>query len=72
MPPNVPKERLAAVRKGFMALFTDPLFLAEANKIGMVIEPRDGAYVEALIARLRALPPPILAAAKLASGEAPH
>ena len=72
MPPKVPKERLAAVRQGFMALFADPQFLADANKIGMVIEPRDGAYIEALIARLRALPPTILAAAKLATGDAAH
>jgi tripartite-type tricarboxylate transporter receptor subunit TctC len=67
MPPNVPKERLAAVRRGFMELFEDAQFLAEANKIGMVIEPRDGAYVEALIARLHRVPPSILEAAKRAA-----
>jgi tripartite-type tricarboxylate transporter receptor subunit TctC len=68
MPPNVPRDRLIAVRQGFMAMFEDAAFLAEARKIGMVIEPRDGAFIDSLIARLRALPPTILAAAKLAAG----
>ncbi len=68
MPPNVPPERLAAFRRGFMDLFGDKDFLADARKIGMVIEPRDGAAIDALIARLRALPPKILTAAKEAAG----
>jgi tripartite-type tricarboxylate transporter receptor subunit TctC len=68
MPPNVPRDRLEAVRSGFMALFEDQLFLTEARKIGMVIEPQDGTYIEALIAKLRSLPPEILAAARQAAG----
>ncbi len=69
MPPEVPPDRVKAVRQAFMALFNDPLFLTDAQKIGMSIDPKEGEYIRKLVHELRALPPPIIAAAKAAAGE---
>jgi tripartite-type tricarboxylate transporter receptor subunit TctC len=69
MPPGVPEDRLAAVRRAFMALFEDPMFLADAAKSGMELDPKDGAYIQSMVARLRALPATVIAAAKAAAGE---
>jgi tripartite-type tricarboxylate transporter receptor subunit TctC len=69
MPPDVPADRVAAIRQAFMALFQDPLFMADAKKIGMAIDPKEGEYIQKLVHELRALPPNIIAAAKAAAGE---
>jgi tripartite-type tricarboxylate transporter receptor subunit TctC len=43
MPPNVPADRLAAMRKALAATFADPAFKAEAAKIGLIVNaPRTG------------------------------
>jgi tripartite-type tricarboxylate transporter receptor subunit TctC len=68
MPPGVPEERRAAMRKAFMALFEDPEFLADARRIGMSLDPRPGEYIDQLVHRLRAYPPGIMEAAKAAAG----
>lgn len=68
MPPGVPGERRAALRKAFMALFQDPEFLADARRIGMSLDPREGEYIEQLVNRLRASPPQVIEAAKAAAG----
>jgi tripartite-type tricarboxylate transporter receptor subunit TctC len=47
--PDVPPERLAALRKAFDATMVDPAFVADATKINAEIEPMDGATVQALI-----------------------
>jgi tripartite-type tricarboxylate transporter receptor subunit TctC len=64
LPPAVPPERLAAIRAAFLALFEDPLFLADAKTIGISVDPKSGEYIEHLVRELRALPPGIIAAAK--------
>lgn len=69
MPPDVPHDRVAAVREAFMALFKDEAFLADARKTGMVIDPRDGDTIDKTITRLRAMPPKVVAAARAAGGE---
>jgi tripartite-type tricarboxylate transporter receptor subunit TctC len=69
MPPEVPAARLQTLRQAFMALFEDPAFLAEANSLGMVIDPKDGEYIHKTVIDLRALPPNVIAAAKAAAGE---
>jgi hypothetical protein len=50
-----------------MALFQDPMFLADANRTGMSVDPKDGDYIQRLVERLRASPPEIIAAAKAAA-----
>jgi hypothetical protein len=68
MPPGVPEERRTAVRKAFLALFKDAEFLADARRIGMSLDPREGEYIEQLVSRLRAYPPRIIEAAMSAVG----
>jgi tripartite-type tricarboxylate transporter receptor subunit TctC len=68
MPPGVPEERRTAMRKAFMALFQDPEFLADARRIGMSLDPREGEEIEQLVDRLRASPPQIIEGAKVAAG----
>ena len=59
-PPNIPADRLAALREGFMATMKDAAFLAEAQKIGIEIDPVSGEQFEALIKRVAASPPEIV------------
>jgi tripartite-type tricarboxylate transporter receptor subunit TctC len=68
MPPGVPEERRTAVRKAFMALFKDAEFLADARRIGMSLDPKEGEYIEQLVNRLRSYPPRIIEAAMAAAG----
>jgi tripartite-type tricarboxylate transporter receptor subunit TctC len=67
LPPAVPADRLAAIRQGFMALFQDPQFLADARTAGISVDPRGGEAIEALARELRALPPRVIDAAKAAA-----
>lgn len=69
MPPDVPHDRVAAVRLAFMALFKDAPFLADARKSGMVVDPRDGDTIDKTIARLRSMPAKVVEAARAAGGE---
>ena len=43
-----------------MEALTDPATLAEADKIGLTIGPKDGEAVEALVKRLYASPPELI------------
>jgi tripartite-type tricarboxylate transporter receptor subunit TctC len=55
-PPGVPADRLAALRKAFMATMQDPAFLAEAEKIKLEIRPVSGEAVQKLVAEVYASP----------------
>jgi hypothetical protein len=57
-----------AIRHAFMALFQDPLFLADTKAAGMSIDPKSGEDIEKMVHELRALPPNIIAAARAAAG----
>jgi tripartite-type tricarboxylate transporter receptor subunit TctC len=54
--PEVPKDRVAALRKAFMAAMADPELLAEAKKLNIDIIPASGEEVQAEVARLFATP----------------
>jgi tripartite-type tricarboxylate transporter receptor subunit TctC len=69
MPPEVPSDRLTAVRRAFMAMFQDAAFLADARKAGVAIDPKGGDYIHDLVIRLRASPPSIIEAARSAAAE---
>jgi tripartite-type tricarboxylate transporter receptor subunit TctC len=56
-PPEMPAERLAVLRKAFMAALADPATLAEADKMGLTIGPKDGESVAALVKQLYAASP---------------
>lgn len=52
LPPGVPADRVAALRKSFDATMSDPAFLAEAKARSRDIEPIDGTKLAALVQRM--------------------
>lgn len=56
MPPNVPAERVTAIRRAFDATMKDKEFLAEAEKLKIEIDPLTGEQVAALIADIYKTP----------------
>src|SRR5262245_12571508 len=62
MPPDVPADRLAAVRKALVDTFADPAFRAEADKIGLLVNaPRTGQQLHEVVAAAYAAPSSIIA-----------
>ena len=62
MPPDVPADRLAAVRKALMDTFNDPAFQAEADKIGLIVNaPRTGQQLHDVVAAAYAAPSDVVA-----------
>ena len=68
MPPGTPPDRLDAVRAAFMATMTDAEFVKEARTSGLDIEPMPGADIAAILKRVYAMPPDIIAEARRAVG----
>jgi tripartite-type tricarboxylate transporter receptor subunit TctC len=66
LPPGVPADRVAALRKAFMAAFADPRLLAEAKKMNFDIEPMSGEDMQALVTNLYATPANVVEKAKQA------
>jgi tripartite-type tricarboxylate transporter receptor subunit TctC len=60
-PPELPADRLAALRKAMLETFKDPEFLAEAEKLKLEVDkPRSGEQVQAQIARVYEMPKSIV------------
>jgi tripartite-type tricarboxylate transporter receptor subunit TctC len=66
-PPNLPADRVAALRAAFMATMQDGDFLAEANKTELEINPVSGEEVDKLVRDVYATPADIIAKAKEAA-----
>jgi tripartite-type tricarboxylate transporter receptor subunit TctC len=64
--PGVPKDRLAALQKAFVAALQDPDLKAEAARAKLDLDYVDGPDCQALVAKLFATPPRILERAKQA------
>ena len=64
MPPGVPEDRAAALRKAFDETVKDPAFIADATKQRLEVTPVNGAEVERLIKRIYATPPTVVALAQ--------
>ena len=58
--PEVPADRVAALRSAYAATLKDPAFLAEARRLGMLLRPATGAEVEAQVAKVASTPKPVL------------
>jgi tripartite-type tricarboxylate transporter receptor subunit TctC len=63
-PPNLPAERVAALRTAFMDTMKDKDFLTEAEKTDLEINPVSGEDVEKLVKEIYATPADIVAKAK--------
>jgi tripartite-type tricarboxylate transporter receptor subunit TctC len=60
-PPNVPAERVAALRAAFAATMADMAFLAEGERIGLSLNaPRTGAQIQEVMERTYRSPPAVL------------
>ena len=55
-PPDVPQERLEALRRAFDAVVKDPAFRDEAIKLGYDIEPVGGAQLQAEVNQILSAP----------------
>ena len=56
-PPGTPKDRVAALRKAMLETAKDPAFVAEANKMGLDINPIPGEDVAKMFAQYMKTPP---------------
>jgi tripartite-type tricarboxylate transporter receptor subunit TctC len=54
--PDVPAERVAAMRRAFDATMADPAFLADASRMSLAIEPISGEQLTASVKRLMTVP----------------
>lgn len=69
-PPQVPKDREAALRNAFMATMKDPAFLAEAEKQKLEISPAPGAELAERVNKLYLTPANIVERAQAARKQA--
>ena len=56
LPPEVPAERVAALRRAFDATMRDPDFIADAAKLQLDVDPMTGEQVQALVGELSHTP----------------
>ena len=64
MPPDVPADRLAAVRKAFMSTARDPKFVAQMKKLRFNVSPVSGEEMQNIIIKIYKTPPEIVALTK--------
>ena len=64
MPPEVPKDRLEAMRRAFDKVMKDPEFLSEAKRRKLIIEPMTGERLQQIVNKVVAAPPNVVARAK--------
>ena len=55
-PPDVPADRVAALRRSFDAMMADPAFQAEAKSMGYALTLRKGEVLQTFVDRLMATP----------------
>lgn len=67
-PPQIPDDRLAALRRAFDSLMKDPIFLEDAKARGMALRPRSGEEMAKLVARLLDTPESVVARFKKVTG----
>jgi tripartite-type tricarboxylate transporter receptor subunit TctC len=61
LPPKVPTERVALVRKAFIETMRDPAYRADVIKGQLDYSPRDGDDIQATISSIASMPPAIIA-----------
>ena len=63
VPPGVPQDRIAALRKAFAATVKDPAYIAEIKKRNLDYNPAGHAELERIVAETLATPPAVIAQA---------
>jgi tripartite-type tricarboxylate transporter receptor subunit TctC len=71
LPPDVPADRVDALRRAFDATMKDPAFVADAAKLQFEVDPLTGEQVQALVAQLANTPREVVARVRTAL-EAPQ
>jgi tripartite-type tricarboxylate transporter receptor subunit TctC len=66
VPPNVPADRVAALRKAFDDTMKDPAYLDEAKKLKIDVDPLTGAELATLVEQISKTPPETVARVKAA------
>jgi hypothetical protein len=66
LPPDVPVERVKALRRAFDATMKDPAFLAEAQKLQLEVSPMTGEEMQALVGDLAGTPADVVERVKAA------
>lgn len=66
MAPDVPRERVLAMRAAFMEALRDPALIAEAQKLNLAVDPMSGEELEGRLKALYALPHPTIERARKA------
>lgn len=61
MPPDVPKDRVAALRKAFGDMLKDPAFHKDAERAKMFLRPATGEEVEAIVRNVVSAPKDVIA-----------
>jgi tripartite-type tricarboxylate transporter receptor subunit TctC len=54
--PQVPAERVAALRKAFLAMTQDPAFKAAADQLQIILNPMSGTDLQSMIVELGTYP----------------
>ena len=71
LPPGVPAERVAALRKAFVAALNDKALRAEADKMQLDVDPMAGDDLQTLVAGIYATPPHLVERARQALSAKP-
>jgi len=66
LPPGVPSDRVAALRRAFDETMTDPAFLADAARLQEEVRPASGAALATLVREVLATPKPTVERLKAA------
>ncbi len=67
--PEIPPERLAALRTAFNAAMKDPELLADAKRLNVDVIPNSGEEVQDLVAQMYATPADVVARVRKALGQ---
>jgi tripartite-type tricarboxylate transporter receptor subunit TctC len=68
-PPDVPQERVVALRQAFDRTMTDPEFIAEAKRQNLEVEPMTGDAIAILMKRVYASSPSVTVRARVIAEE---
>jgi tripartite-type tricarboxylate transporter receptor subunit TctC len=60
IPPGVPAERVAALRKAFMDMAGDPAFVAEAKAEQLDVALVSGGQIQDMLARISTIPKDVI------------